>query len=194
MPLLNIIHWVLGGGDFTPPEAAKEYSGQQRCLIDAMGAGLKGQGLALPKGDITKSEQRSAKDQKGIWSRKFAFTGAEFDRISDAARAKCPALGTDVRWNPKNKDHEKCWKQLTDDEKQQEILSASSAPGVSRHHAGVDFDFGQTEKDLDPKAWTMRIDGSRGTRRPTGSSSHSTRRVDKEWATCPSAGTGPTTQ
>ena len=154
MPLLNIIHWVLGGGDFTPPEAAKEYSGQQRCLIDAMGAGLKGQGLALPKGDITKSEQRSAKDQKGIWSRKFAFTGAEFDRISDAARAKCPALGTDVRWNPKNKDHEKCWKQLTDDEKQQEILSASSAPGVSRHHAGVDFDFGQTEKDLDPKAWT----------------------------------------
>lgn len=155
LPLLNLIHWVLGGPNFTPPEPLAEFKAQQKCLIDTMKGRLKALGLGLPPGGLVRSEQRSFASQESIWSRKFAFQPPAFDRISDFARDKCkPDLGSDVRWDPKNKTHQKCWGQLSSDEKQKEILMASSAPGISRHHAGVDFDFGQSEADLDPKAWT----------------------------------------
>jgi hypothetical protein len=43
---------------------------------------------------------------------------------------------------------------LTTKEREQEILMASSAPGVSRHHAGTDFDIGQGGEDqLEPERW-----------------------------------------
>jgi hypothetical protein len=157
IPLLNLLHWALGGPDFVPPEPMAEFKKQQKCMIASMRGSLKSQGLKMPAGDVVLSEQRTFTAQQDIWSKKFAFTTfpSEFDRISDFARKKCdPTLGSDVRWNPKNKDHQACWKKLTDAEKQKEILMASSAPGVSRHHAGVDFDFGKSEKDLDPQAWT----------------------------------------
>ena len=156
IPLLNLIHWVLGGGEFTPPAALDEFKRQQKCMIGAMRASLKRQGFNLHKGDIKHSGQRTFADQKGIWSQKFAFTfPRKFDQITDFARTKCaPTLGTDVRWDPKSTVHQACWKQLSDDEKQKEILMASSAPGVSRHHTGVDFDIGQSGADLDPKEWT----------------------------------------
>jgi hypothetical protein len=32
--------------------------------------------------------------------------------------------------------------------------AASSAPGVLRHHTGVDFDFGQTDAHVEESAWT----------------------------------------
>lgn len=155
MPLVDVINWVLGGS-FTPTGPIAEFKKQQTCLIKAMRDSLKAKGLSAPAGDIVLSEQRTFDKQKAIWSKKFAFTGSKpFDRISDFARNKCsPSLGTDVQWNPGNKDHQTCWGKLTDEEKQKEILMASSAPGTSRHHAGVDFDFGQTEKDLEPKEWT----------------------------------------
>ena len=38
---------------------------------------------------------------------------------------------------------------LTDDERQMEILEASSAPGISRHHWGTDFDIFSVE----PSEW-----------------------------------------
>jgi hypothetical protein len=150
-----MIHWALGGPDFTPKEPLAEFRAQQKCLINAMTASLKAKGLSLPAGNLVKSEQRSFADQKSIWSRKFTFTGAKFDRISDFARKKCVSLpATDVQWDPAKADHKTCWGQLTDDEKQKEILMASSGPGISRHHAGVDFDFGKIDSDLEPQAWT----------------------------------------
>ena len=113
---------------------------------------LKAMGKTLPTGTIVKSETRSFDEQKKIWTRKFNFTGAPFDRISDFARTKCsPVLGIDDQWDPAKKDHQTCWKSLTAEEKQKEILMASSAPGVSRHHLGVDFDIGQTDTDLEAK-------------------------------------------
>ena len=156
VPLVNMIHWVLGGPDFTPDDALAEFKAQQKCLIDAMTRSLKSQGLSLPSGKLIESGHRTFKDQESIWERKFAFTGPPFDRISDFARTKCASLlkASDVQWNPASKDHKTCWSSLSDDEKQKEILSASSAPGVSRHHTGVDFDFGKTASDLDPQAWT----------------------------------------
>jgi hypothetical protein len=155
IPLEDMIKWVLGGEKATPPAAMAEFSAQQKCMVGAMTSSLASKGLSLPKGDLRKSGHRSFADQEGIWSRKFAFHGAPFDRISDSARAKCaPSLGTDVQWDPKNDAHRACWSKLSDDEKQQEILMASSAPGVSRHHTGVDFDFGQTDADLEESAWT----------------------------------------
>jgi hypothetical protein len=155
IPLIEMIHWVLGGPDFTPAVVMKEFGAQRGCLVDAMTLSLSAQGASLPKGKIFESEQRSFKQQEDIWERKFAFKGVPFDRISDFARNKCtPLLGTDVQWNPGNKDHKTCWNKLGPEEKQKEILMASSAPGVSRHHSGVDFDFGKTPTDLDPKEWT----------------------------------------
>jgi hypothetical protein len=155
IPLEDMIHWALGGPNFTPAEPLAEFRAQQKCLIDAMTASLKAKGLSLPQGKLVKSEQRSFAAQQGIWSKKFAFTSGKFDRISDFARTKCtPLLGTEVQWDPAKKDHKTCWGKLTDEEKQKEILMASSGPGISRHHAGVDFDFGQTDQDLEPQAWT----------------------------------------
>lgn len=156
IPIVNMIHWVLGGGKFTPADALSEFQQQQKCLIDVMTKALKAKGMSLPAGSLVKSETRSFKDQESIWKRKFAFTGAPFDRISAFARTKCAALvGSAIQWDPANKDHKDCWlNKLTDDEKQKEILMASSAPGISRHHLGVDFDFGQTDKDMEAGAWT----------------------------------------
>jgi hypothetical protein len=155
IPLVDMIHWALGGPDFTPKEPLAEFRAQQKCLINAMSASLKANGLSLPTGNLVKSEQRSFADQKRIWSGKFTSTSGKFDRISEFARKKCPALpATDVQWDPAKPDHKACWGTLTDEEKQKEILMASSGPGISRHHAGVDFDFGQTDKDLEPQAWT----------------------------------------
>jgi hypothetical protein len=155
VPLLNLVHWILGGAGFTPTEPLAEFKAQQACLIDALRSRTAAQGLTVPKGDPVLSEQRGFDAQKAIWTQKFNFTHPRpFDRISDAARKKCAALGKDVQWDPKNDTHKACWGRLTDAEKQKEILMASSAPGVSRHHAGVDFDFGQGGSDLDPQAWT----------------------------------------
>ncbi|MFL6305882.1 MAG: DUF4157 domain-containing protein [Candidatus Sulfotelmatobacter sp.] len=155
IPLVDMIHWVLGGGKFSPAAALAEFSKQQSCLLTVMAKALKATGKTLPAGTIIKSETRGFDDQKKIWKRKFNFTGAPFDRISDFARKKCsPSLGSDDQWDPAKKDHQACWARLTADEKQKEILMASSAPGVSRHHLGVDFDIGQTDTDLEAKEWS----------------------------------------
>ncbi len=167
IPLREIVNWIVGGPDAPPAEATKEVEAQKQCLITAMRTGSKAKGLTIPSGKILKSELRTFEQQKGIWQRKFNFTGAEFDRISAFARKKCGSLidAKDVKWNPKNKDHQVCWgtskppkgttvTPLTSEEREKEILMASAAPGVSRHHAGTDFDFGRKDEDLEPEAWT----------------------------------------
>jgi hypothetical protein len=55
------------------------------------------------------------------------------------------APGTTAPALPAGKRH------LSDDERQQEILQASSAPGISRHHTGTDFDL--FDGDMNPAAW-----------------------------------------
>jgi hypothetical protein len=171
MPLSEIINWIVGSPDKLPPAAVAEVETQKNCLITAMMAAAKAQGLKIPTGKILKSEQRTFEQQRAIWERKYKFTGAPFDRISPAARAKCGSLidPTDVQWNPKKTNHRLCWgtaappggttvPHLTPEERQEEILMASAAPGVSRHHAGTDFDIGQKDADLEPEAWTGKGD------------------------------------
>ncbi|MCX9012827.1 MAG: DUF4157 domain-containing protein [Candidatus Methanoperedens sp.] len=171
IPLREIINWIIGGADKPPADAATEIEAQKKCLIDAMRAGASAHGLNIPKGNILKSELRTFKEQRAIWERKFKFTGKPFDRISSFARNKCGTLidAKHIQWDPKNKNHRLCWgvakppegttlPQLTGEEREKEILMASAAPGVSRHHAGTDFDFGRTDADLEPEAWTGKGD------------------------------------
>jgi hypothetical protein len=158
MPILETINWILGGPDKLSAEARGEITAQRACMIGVMRDSLKKLKLTLPAGDIVKSDVRAYGEQKeNIWLKKFNFTfGTTFGHISDSARIKCGKLiGTEVEWDPKSKVHKDCWdNRLDNEEKAKEILMTSAAPGISRHHAGTDFDIGQTDKDLTPEAWT----------------------------------------
>jgi len=158
MPIVETINWILGGPEMLSGAARAEIVAQRACMIKAMRSSLKGLKLPLPAGDIVKSDVRPYGEQKeNIWMKKFGFTfETKFGHISDSARIKCGKLiGAEVEWDPKNKDHKSCWDtQLDSEEKAKEILMTSAAPGISRHHAGTDFDIGQTDKDLEPAAWT----------------------------------------
>lgn len=158
MPILDTINWILGGPDKLSSAARTEIVAQQACMIKAMRGSLKAQKLALPAGDIVKSDVRPYGEQKeDIWLKKFNFTfRTKFGHISDSARTKCGKLiGAEVEWDPKSKDHKDCWdNQLDSEEKAKEILMTSAAPGISRHHAGTDFDIGLTDTDLEAGAWT----------------------------------------
>jgi uncharacterized protein DUF4157/D-alanyl-D-alanine carboxypeptidase-like protein len=157
MPIVETFNWILGGPDKVSSEAREEVVAQRACMIAAMRGSLKSLKMALPAGDIVKSDIRPYGAQKEeIWQNKFNFTfGTKFGRISDSARLKCGKLiGAEEEWDPKSKDHKDCWGRLDSGEKAKEILMTSAAPGISRHHAGTDFDIGQTDKDLEPGAWT----------------------------------------
>jgi hypothetical protein len=162
MPLVEVVNWIIGGPDAIPNGVEQEVQRQRTCMTDAMSQTLTAKGLKLPKGNIIKSEvRRFDYQEKSIWQPKFDFTyGSRFGHISDAARLKCTGLitGIELNWDPTHMSHKHCWTMLTAEEKAKEILMTSSAPGVSRHHAGTDFDFGKTDKDLEPEAWTSAGD------------------------------------
>lgn len=152
---------------------------QRSCLLKAMQAGVKSHGGKVPSGDLMASGSRSFSDQKRIWEDKWSFAGTQtFDRISDNAATRSRGLLTaGEKWDPTDPIHKLMWgvvlptntkdpnvdkflkagaTALTPQEREKEILMASSAPGVSRHHAGTDFDIGQkgTGKDeLEPELW-----------------------------------------
>jgi hypothetical protein len=152
MPVADVISWVIG---ITQPPAsvAKEVDRQIKCLTAAVKTAGGTHGFSVPKTG-TVSEHRSFADQERIWTQKFNFTFSKpFDRISDAARTLCGSLlsASDTKWDPKNSDHATCWKSLSADQKQEEILQASSAPGISRHHFGSDVDL--FDPALDPAQW-----------------------------------------
>lgn len=90
---------------------------------------------------LSQSHYRDAAGQAFIWYRKYAFTHPRsFNLISPDAATKC-GLTAGHSWKPQNKRHKRCWKDhLTREERQREILTASSAPGISRHHWGTEFD------------------------------------------------------
>jgi hypothetical protein len=145
-------------------------------------AGRPGSSIVLPAGGLTHSGYRDFHDpatgQLRIWRRKWFFQGAPFDRISPQARAICGSLlqPAETQWNPANPSHCSCWNPhappgrpapacrgvaagtpipgtLTDDQKQMEILEASSAPGISRHHWGTDFDI--VDPDMNASDWQI---------------------------------------
>jgi len=158
-------------------EGRNEAFAQRACLLAAMAAGVKAQGGKVPSGDLSASGARSFQDQKSIWGKKWNFTYPKpFDRISVNAAAKSGGLlKAGEQWKTNEPLHKLMWGvvpatdtkdkdvkafiaakaiALTMQEREQEILMASSAPGVSRHHAGTDFDIGQGgENELEPELW-----------------------------------------
>lgn len=88
---------------------------------------------------VTRSTFRNIHSQGFIWYRKFRFTGRAFNRISPEAAQAC-GIGQGI-WNPDNERHRACWQdRLSGEERESEILQASAAPGLSRHHWGTDVD------------------------------------------------------
>ncbi len=169
MPVPAVLGWITG--QQTPPAAATaEASNQLQCMLDGLrGAASSSSGqITLPANLRIIRGYASDSSQAGIWNRKFNMTGANFDRITPSAVATCgPQIGTaGSQWEPGNECHRVCWgvlatptsaacaippghRALTTDERQREILEASSAPGISRHHYGTDFDL----FSVDPRDW-----------------------------------------
>ena len=90
---------------------------------------------------FNQSHYRDATGQAFIWYRKYTFSHPRsFNLISNEAAEKC-GFTAGISWKPQNARHQRCWKEhLTPEERQREILTASSAPGISRHHWGTEFD------------------------------------------------------
>ncbi len=100
---------------------------------------------------ISRSHYRDARSQAYIWYRKFTFTHtSSFNLVTEDAAERCN-LHAGRTWRPSSTHHTRCWKRfLTPEDRQRQILTASSAPGISRHHWGTEFDlFG-----LNPRSWT----------------------------------------
>jgi hypothetical protein len=160
-------------------DGVNEAFAQRQCLLTAMTKGVKAQGGTVPAGNLLASGARSFQDQATIWENKWNFRGVRtFDRISKNAAAKSGGLLNEGdKWDTSNPLHQLMWGviqptntndptvakflsakaiALTTEEREKEILAASSAPGVSRHHTGTDFDIGQTgtgKDELDPNLW-----------------------------------------
>jgi hypothetical protein len=157
MTTAQVVMWILG---LSPPPSAvqSEVKQHQDCLQKRLEAVSNPKlGAAAVKTPPTRFEQspyRSYQGQETIWEEKFSFTRKkEWDRVSDRAVKACPKLKLGDKWRKTDKEQEKCWKTvLSDDEKQQEILEASSAPGTSRHHWGTDVDI--LDPDMNPALWT----------------------------------------
>lgn len=89
---------------------------------------------------LVRSHHRTLQGQSWIWLRKFQFRGRAFNRISEKAHLQC-SLGGSRLWRPENTRHRNCWLNvLSKADRQREILVASAAPGLSRHHWGTDID------------------------------------------------------
>ncbi|MEU6707851.1 D-alanyl-D-alanine carboxypeptidase family protein [Streptomyces wuyuanensis] len=148
--------WITGSGE-TPPALKHEMDQQVKCLEIAADRGAGG-----PRGEdnhVVVSWRRDASAQRAIWDRKYDFTRPEdgkdgaFGIITQRARKRCGAeLEAAHQWDPSNDGHRRCWLSLTPQERQTEILQTSTAPGVSRHHAGTDVDLFSTS----PGEW---VDG-----------------------------------
>lgn len=164
-----VTRWVIGDAP-PPQLAREEAERQKNCMIGAMvvEAADSTSPLVLDWGDevntkarmpevlarfereprfrhnliswITRSDYRDAREQSYIWHRKFIFQTNPFNRVSPFAAQRC-ALQEGRTWDPGHPQHQRCWKEtLSTEEREREILGASAAPGISRHHWGSDFD------------------------------------------------------
>ncbi len=143
----NLIAWLTGVQP-APDEVLAESQHQMHCLLRAMEASLN---TPLVPGIV--SSYRSFAHQKRIWERKFRFQGHPFDRISSQVLREFPGLNSlsGQAWDPDNLAHDLIWSQLQPWRRQLEILQASSAPGLSRHHWGTDMDI--LDSQLDSYHW-----------------------------------------
>jgi hypothetical protein len=169
----DVIMWILG---LLPPPATviATRKAQLGCMEKAMRAAAAGGKFKMPAGAFGRSGLRSYIEQEEIWRKKFQFVEErdDFDRITDHARARCGSLiaASDEKWSTKKPGHRTCWgvpllpgqkaptiptgfTRLTDEEREQEILQASSAPGISRHHWGTDVDV--MDPEMNPKDWKV---------------------------------------
>jgi hypothetical protein len=158
----RVLRWLVGL-DEPPAAAITEVVSQRDAMLDQLRADAgAGAGVNLPESPPgphyadpawMAPPVRSYQQQLAIWNRKFAFTGRPFDRVSEHARRVCGALlrPGDRQWRPELPAHRQCWgvapwppgahgRPLTAEERQAEILMASAAPGLSRHHWGTDAD------------------------------------------------------
>lgn len=128
-----------------------EAEAQKKCMTDTMlatqsaGGGTPPLKLASP---LEKRTYRSYTEQRTLWRGKWKFKGDKFDRITDEAiqfnaNPDCAALTLNAQWDPKDPTHKKCWAALDDETRARQIMQASAAPGLSRHHWGTDFDFAE---------------------------------------------------
>lgn len=89
---------------------------------------------------LNRSLFRDMGAQSFIWHRKFVFRGRSFNLVSEEAGQLC-GIQPGQTWKPDHPTHVRCWQErLTPVQREQEILIASAAPGVSRHHWGTDVD------------------------------------------------------
>ncbi|MFU8806659.1 MAG: D-alanyl-D-alanine carboxypeptidase family protein, partial [Bradymonadaceae bacterium] len=101
---------------------------------------------------LTRSAYRDAASQGHIWYRKHAFDGRSFNIVSEVAGQRC-RIAAGQTWKPTASRHVRCWRQeLNTEEREREILAASAAPGISRHHWGTEFDI----LSLNPHSFTER--------------------------------------
>ena len=180
LPIADVVKWAIGLGIPKKAKAAASESKKQRdCMLAALAISAATKGSPIESKDTpgASSGVRNFKDQNRIWTNKFEFKKDidPFDRISDHARTICGGLlfTPENKWDPKEERHRRCWgvaplkggtvppfpagtRSLTDDEKQMEILQASSAPGISRHHWGTDFDIFSVE----PQEWLIAGPGA----------------------------------
>jgi len=172
MPAPEVLEWIIGIRR-PPPAASAEAAAQVASLVAAIDIERKparSVPVLAPRKDWIVSGYRTFERQEAIWLRKFAFQGKAFERVSELARSICGGLVRpgETRWDPAQPRHRSCWgvaplqgernpplppgaRSLTSEERQREILQASAAPGLSRHHWGTDFDL--FDADLDPASW-----------------------------------------
>ena len=153
----DVVNWVIGVSP-PPRQATAEAEQQRNCMLEAMRSSRR---VDLPRTRL-RSGYRGFDAQNAIWSQKFGFTRAgTWGRITPEARNVCSDLlrpddvqwrsgrGSDAGQRAQRRRHLECWERLDVDQRQREILQTSSAPGISRHHWGSDFDlFGVT-----PQHW-----------------------------------------
>ena len=164
----RVLDWIIGV-EQPPASALAEVAEQRHAMLDHLLAACRAIGAiklpAPPSGPYDADQAwvlpplRNFPSQLSIWNRKYAFKGPAFDRISEHARNVCGPLlrPDDEQWQPALPRHRSCWgvapwpegaeggRSLTADERQVEILTASAAPGISRHHWGTDADLFSVE-------------------------------------------------
>lgn len=155
MPVGEVVAWITGFGSGPVFDDARAESGQQvLCMLRAMRASgavsnLPASAPSLGSRAWIQSGMRDFADQQAIWDCKFRFRDpsadrrcvTRFGRITPEAVRACPTAGLSVggEW-VRGAAHRPCWTSLSNDQKQREILTTSSAPGISRHHQGTEFD------------------------------------------------------
>lgn len=138
---------------------------------------------------LTRSHLRDARTQSWIWKRKFDFRNRAFNRVSERASEKCE-LTEGIAWNPNSRRHRECWKRtLSPTDRELEILVASSAPGISRHHWGTEFDlfslnprnFGDEARMVDEWRWMTEHAYEFGFFQPYTQGEHGKGYMEERW-------------